>query len=190
MLTKINRMVILSVATFAIAGLLLSCGSTSDVVTPSTGDASDSEKFQLSDLVINPEEVATRDEVVITAEVTNRSGAEGTYEAELKVNDVTEASDKVLVPAGQSQPVTFVLFKDKPGTYKVSLGTLGGQFVVSEPVLAGSSSSGLGQAGSCCTVGKSTLPPTQQGSAGCCGGATTQTNPITQPGRTSGCCGR
>ncbi len=88
--------------------------------------------FQLSGLSINPAEVAARDEVVITAEVTNVTGVDDTYNAELKINNVTEASDKVLVPAGKTQTLTFVIFKDAPGTYKVSLGQLAGQFVVAE----------------------------------------------------------
>jgi len=181
-------MVILPVATVAIAGVLLSCSGPIGAATTSNVETSESKGFQLSDLIINPSEVAARDEVEITAEVTNVSGADGTYNVEWKINGVGEASAEVSVPAGETKPLTFAMFKDRPGTYTVSLGPLAGQFVVSESIAAGPSNSLSGQAGGgCCAVANPapSAAPVQQG-AGCCGTAT-QSSSIVQSARNSGC---
>jgi hypothetical protein len=190
MRNKTKQLVLIPVATFAIAGLMLSCSSLNQLgVTPKT-EAEKSTAFQLSGLSINPTEVAVRDEVVITAEVTNITGVDDTYDAELKINNVTEASDKVLVPAGKTQALTFVIFKDAPGTYKVSLGQLAGQFVVVETVAAApenKASAVPAQTGaSCCGTGNQTSPTLGQTSSGCCGTGV-QNNPATQPRPTSSC---
>jgi hypothetical protein len=176
MKNKTKQIMLVSIASFAIAGLMLSCSSLNELgVTPKT-EAEKSTSFQLSGLSINPTEVAARDEVVITAEVTNVNSIDDTYNAELKINNVTEALDKVLVPAGKTQTLTFVVFKDTPGTYKVVLGELAGQFVVVETVAAAPEN-------------KTSAVPAQTG-ASCCGTGA-QNNPVA-PRRSSGCgcCGR
>jgi hypothetical protein len=179
MRNKTKQMVLIPMATFAIAALMLSCSSVSELGERTKAEAGKATAFQLSGLSINPTEVAARDEVVITAEVTNITGVDDTYNAELKINNVTEASDKVLVPAGKTQTLTFVIFKDAPGTYKVALGELAGQFVVSEPVSEPTKSG-------CCGSAASGTAAT----SGCCG-ATGSSNPVVPvPRRVSGCCGR
>lgn len=193
-MNKVEQFVLFSIATFAIAGLMLSCASLNDLVPQPNVETIKSTTFQLSGLSITPAEVAARDEVVITANVTNITGADDTYDAELKINNVAEASDKVLVPAGKTQTLTFAIFKDAPGKYQVSLGQLEGQFAVAESIAAGSdiqSPAQPGQAGaSCCAVGNQTTSPASgQTGAGCCGTGT-QSSPAAQPRRTSGrgCC--
>jgi len=193
MTKKVARYVLFPIATFAIAGLMLSCSSLNDIVTQPNTETGKAKTFQLSGLSISPSQAAARDMVVITAEVTNITSADDTYNAELKINNATEASDKVLVPAGKTQTLTFAIFKDKPGTYKVSLDQLAGQFSVVESLAAGgpgSQAPALTGGAGCCSLGKQ--PATQavgQTGAGCCGTAA-QTGPTiqSQTRRTSGCC--
>jgi hypothetical protein len=193
---KNKLIVLIPIVIFVIAGLMLSCSSLNKLVPQPKTEAGKSTTFQLSGLSINPAEVAARDEVVITANVTNITGADDTYDAELKINNVAEASDKVLVPAGKTQTLTFAIFKDAPGKYQVSLGQLEGQFAVAESIAAGSdtqSPAQPGQAGaSCCAVGNQTTSPASgQTGASCCG--TGVQNSPTAPLRLTGgggCCGR
>ncbi|MGD0352629.1 MAG: hypothetical protein ABSB38_03945 [Dehalococcoidia bacterium] len=196
MTNKAKQIVLFPIATFAIAGLMLSCTSLNELGARPEAEAGKAAAFQLSGLSINPPEVAARDEVVITAEVTNVTSVDDTYKSELKINNVTESSDKVLVPAGKTQTLTFVIFKDAPGTYKVSLGQLVSQFVVAESIAAGPVNQlpaipGQTVAG-CCAVGNQTTSPALgQTGAGCCGTGI-QNSPATQPRPTGGCgcCGR
>ena len=195
MKNKTKQIMLVSIVSFVIAGLMLSCSSLNELgVTPKT-EAEKSTSFQLSGLSINPTEVAARDEVVISAEVTNVTSVDGTYNAELKINNATEASDKVLVPAGETLTLTFVVFKDAPGKYKVSLGQLAGQFAVAESIAAGPGNQlpaipGQTVAGCCGTGGQVSPVPAQTG-ASCCGTGA-QNSPATQPRPASGCgcCGR
>ena len=89
--------------------------------------------FRLSNLEINPTEVDTGEKVVITAKIANTGGTQGSYTAELKVDGVTNQTEKIIIPAGTDYMLVFKIYKDLPGTYKVSLGGLTGQFSVKEP---------------------------------------------------------
>jgi hypothetical protein len=88
--------------------------------------------FRLSNLEINPTEVDTGDKVVITAKIANVGGTQGSYTAELKIDGVTNQTEKIIIPAGTDYMLVFKIYKDLPGTYKVSLGGLTGQFSVKE----------------------------------------------------------
>jgi len=88
--------------------------------------------FKLSDLKINMEVANPGEEVVITADIANTGGSEGTYTAELKINGVTEQAEKVVMKPGAS----FVLFKvtkTQPGTYTVGIDDLSGKYTVQKP---------------------------------------------------------
>jgi hypothetical protein len=194
MRNKTKQIVLIPIVTFAIASLMLSCTSLNELGARPEAEAGKAAAFQLSGLSVNPAVVTVRDAEVITAEVTNDTSIDGTYDAELKINDVTETSYKVLVPAGKTQTLTFMLFKDAPGTYKVSLGQLVSQFVVAESIAAGPVNQlpaipGQTVAG-CCAVGNQTTSPALgQTGAGCCGTGV-QNSPATQPRPASGCgCG-
>jgi hypothetical protein len=192
MRNKVKRIVLVPVVTLAIAGVMASCSSLNDLAPVPDMEAGKTKTFLVSGLTIDPAEVLARDEVIITAHVTNVTAVDDTYNAELKINNTTEASDKVLVPAGKTQTLTFAIFKDKPGTYKVALGPLEGRFSVAESSTAGSdnqlSAAPQGVA-SCCGVGGQVSSVPQTG-ASCCGTGV-QNNTTTQPRATSGCtCGR
>jgi len=170
---RVAWIAIFPMAAFAVAGLLSSCVSLNGLVSQPNVETEKASIFQLSGLSISPAQVAVLDVVVITAEVTNITSANENYNAELKINNATAASDKVLVPAGKKQTLTFAIFKDKPGTYRVTLGQLAGQFTVVESVAV---------------VGQGSQVPTLSGAAGCC--STGTQNKLTVPSqsrRTSGC---
>lgn len=89
--------------------------------------------FKLSNLNINMEVANPGEEVVITTDIANTGGSEGTYNAELKLNGVTEQSDRVIMKPGSS----FILFKvtkTEPGTYDITIGDLSGKYIVQKPI--------------------------------------------------------
>jgi len=89
--------------------------------------------FRLSNLEINPTEVDTGEKVIITAKIANAGGTQGSYTAELKVDGVTNQTEKIIIPAGTDYMLVFKISRNLPGTYKVALGDLTGQFAVKEP---------------------------------------------------------
>jgi len=197
MIKKVALIAIFPLTALAITGLLSSCVSLNDLVAQSNAEPGKTKTFQLSGLSISPSQVAVRDVVIITADVTNLTSVDETYNAELKINRTTEASDQVVVPAGKMQTLTFAIFKDKPGTYKVSLGQLAGQFSVVESVASigpGSLVPALSGGAGCCSVGSQPSSSSAgQTGAGCCATGTQSSSPSqSQPRRTSGCgcCGR
>jgi hypothetical protein len=101
--------------------------STLTVRTPSPPD------WRLSNLEINPSEVNISENVIITAKLTNIGGSQGSYTAELKIDDITNQVEKLTVHAGIDYMLVFKISKGLPGTYKVALGDLSGQFTVKEP---------------------------------------------------------
>ncbi len=90
--------------------------------------------FRLSNLEINPSEVNTGENVVITATIANAGGTQGKYTAELKIDGITDQTEKIIIPAGTDYMFVFKVSRDSPGTYTVALGELTGKFLVIEPV--------------------------------------------------------
>jgi len=101
--------------------------STLTVQKPSPPD------FRLSNLEINPTDVNIGENVVITAKLTNIGGSQGGYTAELKIDGITNQAEKLIISAGADYMLVFKVSKGLPGTYKVALGDLSGQFTVKEP---------------------------------------------------------
>jgi uncharacterized protein YfaS (alpha-2-macroglobulin family) len=101
--------------------------STLTVEKPSPPD------FRLSNLAINPDEVDVCETAVITATLTNIGGSRGGYTAELKIDGITNQTQKLTLSAGVNCMLCFKVSKGLPGTYKVALGDLSGQFIVKEP---------------------------------------------------------
>jgi len=124
----ILSLVVVGLCVFATAGV--SCAPKAAPLPPAPA------AFQVADLAISPAEVNPGEKVTITARVTNTGGTEGSYTAELKINDVTEATRKATVAAGASQLLSFGTSKDTPGTYRVTWGELSGEFVVAKPAPA------------------------------------------------------
>jgi hypothetical protein len=101
--------------------------STLTVEKPSPPD------FHLSELDIKPGEVNICENVVITATLTNTGGSLGSYTIELKIDGITNQTEKLTIPAGADCMLCYKVSKGLPGTYKVALGDLSGQFLVKEP---------------------------------------------------------
>jgi hypothetical protein len=89
--------------------------------------------FHLSDLEIKPGEVNISENVVITAKLTNIGGSQGSYTAELKIDGITNQTEKLIISVGTDYMLVFKISKGLPGIYKVALGDLTGQFTVKEP---------------------------------------------------------
>jgi hypothetical protein len=89
--------------------------------------------FRLANLAVNPDEVNICETAVVTAMLTNIGGSRGDYTAELKIDGITNQSQKLTLPAGANCMLCFKVAKGLPGTYKISLGDLSGQFTVKEP---------------------------------------------------------
>jgi hypothetical protein len=90
--------------------------------------------FRLSNLDINPSKVDSGEKVVITAKIANVGGTQGSYTAELKVDDCTVQTEKVAIAAGADSILSFGICADLPGTYTVTLGELSGIFIVAVPI--------------------------------------------------------
>jgi hypothetical protein len=90
--------------------------------------------FQISELGIVPTVANFGEKIIITARVANTGGAEGSYTAELKIDDCTVQTEKWTMAAGTKATLSFRVCTDLPGTYTVTLGELTGKFTVIEPV--------------------------------------------------------
>ena len=113
---------------------LVGCTGSTCTVTPSLTQPPAPAAFQTAALAINPAELNPGQELSITAMVTNTGDIKGSYMAELKINDTTEQAMELTVVAGETQALSFLVSKDTPGIYEVTLGGLTGQFEVVEPV--------------------------------------------------------
>ncbi|MCL0077399.1 hypothetical protein M1O12_05225 [Dehalococcoidia bacterium] len=89
--------------------------------------------FRVAKLLVDPGEVNPGEKVTVTAEVINVGGTEGSYTAELKINDAAEATQRVTVAAGASKMLSFTVSRETPGTYKITLGEFTGEVVVVKP---------------------------------------------------------
>lgn len=93
--------------------------------------------FTISDLSVTPDEVSPSEEVTVSAVITNIGGNDGSYTIVLKVNEAEEASQSVIIEAGESKTITFTTTKDIEGNYTVDINGNVGSFdvVVSQPTL-------------------------------------------------------
>ncbi len=112
---------------------LVGCTGSTCTTTPSLTQPTGLAVFQTAELTINPPEIDLGQELSITATVANTGDVKGGYMAELKINDTTQQTMQVIVDAGETKSVTFVVVKDAPGIYEVALGGLNGQFEVLKP---------------------------------------------------------
>lgn len=115
------------------ASSLVGCTGSTCTVTPGLIEPPAPAAFQTAGLMINPAEVEPGEEVSITTTVTNTGDVKGNYMAELKMDDTTQQTMQVIVDAGETKAVTFVVVKDTPGIHEVALGGLNGRFEVLKP---------------------------------------------------------
>ncbi|RLG20078.1 hypothetical protein DRN77_08110 [Methanosarcinales archaeon] len=94
-----------------------------------------SAKFELSDLTLPEEEVPAGKRFKVTVDVTNTGDLEGTYHAELTIDDgngtvVTAGSENVTLDVGETKTIEFTPKIAKAGTYTVAIGTESGELSV------------------------------------------------------------
>ena len=84
-------------------------------------------------LSIDPMQVLPNQEVVVSANICNQGGEDGSATATLTVNGVAEQSQAVTVSGGSCQQVTFHVSRAVPGQYQVAVNGMQGQFNVLAP---------------------------------------------------------
>ena len=89
-------------------------------------------EFTVSGLEVSPTEVEVGEEVTISATVTNTGEGEGFYTVVLKINEVSEDDETVLLAGGASARVGFKVVREGAGTYSVEVDGLKGTFAVKE----------------------------------------------------------
>ncbi len=90
--------------------------------------------FTITNLSISPTEVDPGDTVTVAATVTNTGGSAGTHQVDLRVNAAVVETTQVTLEPGASATVTFLITRDEPGTYSITLDGLSGTFDILSPV--------------------------------------------------------
>lgn len=88
--------------------------------------------FSLSNLAIEPTQVAPGETVSISVLLSNTGGTEGNYTVVVDINGAAEAEKSLTLAAGQTERVTFSL-AEPPGSYNVTVGELQDSFIVLAP---------------------------------------------------------
>lgn len=86
--------------------------------------------FETSQLTVRPSVVEPDEVVEVSALVTNKGKARGTYNVILSVNGEPEGSQAVTLDAGANTTVTFYVLRTTEGTYTVQIEELTGTFEV------------------------------------------------------------
>jgi len=87
-------------------------------------------EFKAINLTITPSETEEAEPVVITANITNVGDLEGTYDANLTINNVLTQNQTIIVPGNNNTIVEFTVIEEKVGNYTVELGGLTGIFTI------------------------------------------------------------
>jgi S-layer protein (TIGR01567 family) len=90
-----------------------------------------SAEFELTDLTF-PENVSVNKEFTVSVDVTNTGDADGTYLAELKVNDSVVDSQNVTLDAGDTEKIEFTTRIVEAGTTTIGIGTESGEITVTK----------------------------------------------------------
>ncbi|MCW3988736.1 MAG: hypothetical protein NWE88_01525 [Candidatus Bathyarchaeota archaeon] len=93
-----------------------------------------SSKFVISDLEVNPEEIEINQPVTISVIIQNIGGLEGSYNLQLKIGDILEASKEVTLIGGESITTSFDVIKDEANTYNFTLNGFSGTFKFIRPL--------------------------------------------------------
>ena len=126
-IAKVKALFIIDVIIVAMAaGTFLYLQSTGQIAVATSKPA----EFTLSNLTIDPFEAGIGQPVLISVNVTNIGDEEGSYSANLTVNDVQKESHTVLLPGGNSSTVEFTDAEDAEGTFTVKIGDLNGTFTI------------------------------------------------------------
>jgi len=86
--------------------------------------------FSVTSLDLSSEQVEPGQEVLVTVNVTNIGGCEGSYILNLTINGAVEQTKTVTLAPLASDTVTFTVTKEEPGTYTISVDGLTKEFSV------------------------------------------------------------
>jgi hypothetical protein len=80
--------------------------------------------FEISNLTISPQEVETGQSTIISVDIANTGGAEGTYAVILKIDSIQSDEKNVTVQAGATKQATFNITKEQEGSYSIDINGL------------------------------------------------------------------
>jgi uncharacterized cupredoxin-like copper-binding protein len=86
--------------------------------------------FTLSDFSVSPSTVNPNEPVTVSVKVTNPGVISNSATLKLKIDGVIEASKEVILPAGESETVSWTVKKGELGTYEVNVNGKTGSFTV------------------------------------------------------------
>jgi len=86
--------------------------------------------FSVTSLDLSSEQVEPGQEVLVTVNVTNIGGCEGSYILNLTINGAVEQTKTVTLAPLASDTVTFTVIKEEPGSYTISVNGLTKEFSV------------------------------------------------------------
>lgn len=89
-------------------------------------------KFEIGTLNISPAQVIEGNSVVASVDITNVGGAEGTFQARLRVDNTLREIKYVPISAGQTKTISFAI-DAAAGTHSIRLNSLAGKFSVLTP---------------------------------------------------------
>ena len=120
-------MLVLLVGTLAVG-----CNGKSSTTTPSNSSPPPPApaEFQVSNLTVTPSEAEIGGEVVVSVDVANIGGSQGSTNVVLNINGVQEETKSVTIVPNQSEVITFNIAGQLPGTYTIDIGDLSGIFSV------------------------------------------------------------
>ena len=128
-ITKVEALLIIDVIIVAIAtGVYLYLQNTGELAVFASKPA----EFTVTDLTIQPFEAGLGEPILISANVTNVGEEEGSYSANLTINNVLKESQTILLSGGNSSVVEFIDIENVEGTYFVEIGGLNGTFTITD----------------------------------------------------------
>jgi len=89
-------------------------------------------EFTLSNLSISPSKPEVGETIIISFDIANSGGRQGTYTAILKVNGIKTATKNIALDAGESRSVSFIVTAESSGTYNIEIDGLKDAFEVAE----------------------------------------------------------
>lgn len=119
-ITKVNKKIVGIISLLvliAIAGLMQACAE----AQPS---------FEVLSLDITPPKITTGEKATIKVEIRNNDAKDATHNVPLMVNGVADDRRSVTLAPGETELLTFVLTRNHPGTYSVSVGSWESTLVV------------------------------------------------------------
>jgi hypothetical protein len=128
-LTKLKAILVIDVLIVAVAAGVYFYLQAEGLIVAAPKQA----EFSVTDLTISPLEAEVFEPVLVTVNVTNIGGEQGEYVANITVNGVLEENQTVLLLAGESTIVEFMVIKEVEGTYTVEVGGLSGALTFNVP---------------------------------------------------------